>query len=82
MGKSFHQKDGMDFWRKKDSNEVWQWKFIWKLQVPPNIKLFLWKVHSEILPTKSFLKKRIGVQFGDIQCQLCVTFEEDQEHLL
>lgn len=81
-GKQFSKKDGMSLWRKIDSYEDWQWKFIWKLQVPPNIKLFLWKVHSAILPTRSFLRMRIRIQFSDSQFLLCNSAEETKEHLL
>lgn len=60
-GKEFSTKDGLVLWNKSDVNEDWCWNFIWKMQLPPNVKLFLWKVHSPILPTKSFLRGRIGM---------------------
>lgn len=81
-GNKFSTKNGMNLWRKHDCRIDWQWKFILKILDPPNTKLFLWKVHSEILPTNSFLKKRIGDHFTSIVCHLCGQEEEDQIHLL
>lgn len=40
-GKKFTSKEGLEAWRKNESKERWQWNFIWKLQIPPNIKIFL-----------------------------------------
>lgn len=70
-GKKFSTKDGMEVWRSNFSQEKWKWKFIWSLKVPPNIKMFLWKVHFDILPTRAFLKKRIGCNFDDSLCLIC-----------
>lgn len=69
-------------WSKSENQYKWSWKFIWKLHIPPNVKLFLWKVHTEILPTRSLLCRRIGSQFNDSQCVLCGHSEETQEHML
>lgn len=81
-GNMYSTKNGMELWDNKDSKIVWKWKFLWKILVPPNVKLFLWKVHSEILPTISFLKKRVGDQFDSCICQLCSVEEKDQTRLL
>lgn len=36
---------------------VW-WQRLWKLKIPNKIRLFLWRVFFEIVPTNSVLNKR------------------------
>ena len=40
------------------SNQEQFWKSIWKLHIPNKIKMSLWRVCSNALPTKENLKKR------------------------
>lgn len=57
------------------------WKFIWKLKVPMKIKVFLWKVHLNILHTKVFVASR-GIMFDEsICCSLCGKVRETTEHI-
>lgn len=57
------------------------WYFIWKLRIPHKIKLFLWKVHLNIIPTSSFLIKRgIGIASKGL-CAFCDKEDESLEHL-
>ena len=45
------------------------WKCIWKLCIPNKIKLLLWQVCSNALPTKENLKKRKILD--DAKCSAC-----------
>ena len=57
------------------------WSFVWKIKIPQKIKLFLWKLHLNVLPTKSFILNRgVSVVTG-IQCTLCDLMEETVNHL-
>lgn len=47
------------------------WKHIWKLQIPPKIRLFLWSLSHDALPTKTNLFHRHIIL--DIICPLCST---------
>ena len=58
------------------------WKFVWKLKVPQKIKLFLWKVHLGILPTKSLLASRGVISSDNVACSLCRMERETDVHLL
>lgn len=61
--------------------EVVSWSFIWKLRVPHKIKVFLWKVHLDIIPTRFFLLKRGIIPLGMEQCALCSLMIENIDHL-
>ena len=56
------------------------WSSIWKINVPGNIKHFIWKACSNSLPTKENLMKRRVVQ--DTVCQRCSNDSEDVVHSL
>ena len=58
------------------------WEFIWKLRVPHKIKIFLWKLHLNILPTKTFLSARGIILAKGIMCEWCSCSEETTIHLL
>lgn len=81
-GDKFSTKSGLASLDRIEAIADWKWYFIWKIQVPPKVKLFLWKLHSKILPTYSFLRKRINAQFVCDLCQFCLLEVEDQSHLL
>ncbi|KAL0313470.1 UNVERIFIED_CONTAM: hypothetical protein Sradi_5746300 [Sesamum radiatum] len=56
------------------------WSFIWKLDLAPKIKLFLWKAYFRALPTLANLNKRgLRLEGG---CVLCDADEEDTMHIL
>ena len=50
------------------------WKRIWKQRIPNKIKLFLWQVCSNALPTKENLKKRKILD--DAKCSACHSTQE------
>lgn len=47
------------------------WDFIWKLKIPQKIRLFLWKVHSNALPTKDLLASRGILANNETWCPQC-----------
>jgi len=56
------------------------WKTIWRMDAPPRIKLFGWKVGSQILATKVNLATRL--QLIDMRCEICGAMEESDVHAL
>lgn len=62
-------------------SEHMNWNFIWSIKVPAKITIFLWKLHSKVLPTKSFLSDRLGSFLGSSLCSLCKSHNETLNHL-
>nr|POE83460.1 putative ribonuclease h protein [Quercus suber] len=56
------------------------WKRIWKLHIPNKIKMFLWRVCSNALPTMANLKKRKILE--DANCKACHVAEENTLHAI
>ena len=56
------------------------WKIIWKLDVPPRIKLFGWKVAVNALATRVNLSRRIS-SIG-MRCEICGAIKESDIHAL
>nr|POE54017.1 lectin 1 [Quercus suber] len=56
------------------------WKRIWRLRVPNKIKLFLWRVCSNALPTKENLKRRKILD--DAKCCACLSAQESTFHAI
>ena len=56
------------------------WKAIWKLQVPPKIRNFIWRACRNALPTKQVLMRRKIV--ADLICERCKLDMEDAKHAL
>ncbi|KAH0994404.1 hypothetical protein GBA52_018268 [Prunus armeniaca] len=56
------------------------WKNIWKAEVPPKIKNFLWRATHDRLPTAMALHKRKIARTP--LCPICQAHEESIEHLL
>lgn len=57
------------------------WDFIWKLKVPQKIKLFLWKVHLNVLYTKAFLESRSISIEDSSSCAFCEPDKETVVHI-
>ena len=56
------------------------WRKIWKLNVPPKVRTFLWRAYSGCLPIRENLhKKRIRVEQ---RCELCHHHTETIGHVL
>ncbi|XP_019180182.1 PREDICTED: uncharacterized protein LOC109175373 [Ipomoea nil] len=57
-----------------------RWNALWKLEVPPRWKTFLWRAISGILPTMTALaSRRVDVSLA---CLMCLDFNEDVMHCL
>ncbi|XP_019181376.1 PREDICTED: uncharacterized protein LOC109176397 [Ipomoea nil] len=55
------------------------WKKIWNLQIPPNIRNFIWRCFHNMIPTMVSLSHR-GVAV-DVHCPLCHQVPETLHHL-
>jgi len=55
------------------------WQKLWKLDCPPKIKHFLWRLSHNTLAVKNILKRR-GMKI-DTCCSLCQRLDEDGGHL-
>ena len=56
------------------------WKRVWKLHIPNKIKVFLWRVCSNALPTMENLKRRRVLE--DAKCKSCLAAEENTLHAI
>ena len=50
-------------------SSIVQWQKIWKIKAHDRIKMLLWRIRSNMLPTKNNLAKRIGT--SDPNCVFC-----------
>ena len=56
------------------------WRKLWKLNVPPKVRMFLWRACANVLPTKENLnRRRIQV---DPRCEICCQQPKSVGHLL
>ena len=56
------------------------WRRVWKLNVPPKVRTFVWRACANILPTRDNLHRRkLKV---DPRCELCCQHHESTGHLL
>jgi len=55
------------------------WKILWKLKVPPKIKVFWWRVLNEFIPTKNILNRRHIEPVGF--CEWCGSERETIKHI-
>ena len=56
------------------------WRKIWRLNVPPKVRTFLWRACSNCLPTKeNLLKRRVK---GEAKCEICCQKPETASHVL
>ncbi|KAL5764296.1 hypothetical protein ACOSQ2_016890 [Xanthoceras sorbifolium] len=63
-----------------DDVNLWDWRFVWKLKLPPKIHLFLWSLlHGKILTNKHRTVRSMAV---DEICPRCGVGVEDSDHLL
>jgi hypothetical protein len=58
-----------------------QWKSLWKLNLVDRLKLFLWKIAWDIIPTKSRINKVFPIPPTELACPLCKTGEDSLQHL-
>jgi hypothetical protein len=50
-------------------NNLVQWDRIWKLKIHERLKMFLWRVGANLLPTKERISQRFAT--ADLSCILC-----------
>jgi ribonuclease HI len=62
------------------SNNSIFWKSIWKLNLNDRLKLFLWKIAWNILPTKERLSQ-LSITNQDSSCPLCKVADDSLNHL-
>ncbi|KAF8653152.1 hypothetical protein HU200_062598 [Digitaria exilis] len=75
----------MKRWQQENVNRPGQsnddsWKRIWKLDVPPKVRVFWWRVIHEFLPAKHVLHKR-HIEL-EAHCETCGASEESIKHVL
>ena len=58
------------------STPLVDWKKIWKLNTPQRIKMFLWRLGSNVLPTRENISHRL-----DIPDTSCVLYKKELESL-
>ncbi|XP_024172006.1 uncharacterized protein LOC112178017 [Rosa chinensis] len=55
------------------------WGKLWKVNVPPKVRMHAWRLVKGTLPTRAALAKR--VQLSDVRCVYCSNGVEDSLHL-
>lgn len=61
------------------SNKAAVWKGLWRLRIPPKLRIFVWKACRNALAVRHNLqKRRVPVDKG---CVFCAHADETQEHL-
>lgn len=59
------------------------WQKLWKLKVNERLKLGLWKLLWDVIPTKKKIAARVGRrEIEEVRCVLCGGEEETISHLL
>jgi len=70
-------------WKTHDNiatdQPIWQYKWIWKLDIMPKIRIFLWQLCHNALPARGTLLRR-GIQVDPI-CPSCLVDIEDTDHI-
>jgi ribonuclease HI len=56
------------------------WKAVWKMNVPPKVRVFWWRILHKSLPSKAELKRRHIAQEGF--CEVCGDPEESIYHVV
>jgi hypothetical protein len=57
------------------------WKKLWKLNLNDRLKLFLWKIVWDIVPSKSRLNSVFPIPQTDLVCPLCNVEDDSLTHL-
>jgi hypothetical protein len=58
-----------------------QWSLLWKIKLNARLKLLLWKIAWDILPTKSRLNSIFPISAAASFCPLCKSEEDSLHHL-
>lgn len=62
------------------SSDGWVWKAVWRLPVPPKVRVFWWRVLKEFLPARAVLHRRHIDSIA--YCEVCGNPEESIMHVL
>ncbi|KAK2662000.1 hypothetical protein Ddye_000574 [Dipteronia dyeriana] len=80
QGAEFSIKTAFKGYLDAEIMHVWQWHFVWKLKLPPQIQHFLWVLlHGKVLTNKQRCMHGIGF---DASCPKCQSGIENIDHLL
>ena len=79
-GGSYTFKTGYTTLQEVHNQQDWApWKFIWKTESLPKIKIFIWTLlKGKILTSKNLKRKGFS---GPSMCQMCLKEEETIQHL-
>jgi hypothetical protein len=58
-----------------------QWKLLWKLNLNDRLKLFLWKIAWDIVPSRIRLNQVFPINPASLVCPLCKVAEDSLHHL-
>ena len=73
-----HRGTGAEHSRVRDDKRFWS--RIWKLNVPPKVRNFVWRACTDILPTRANLyRRKIPI---DPLCSICKQTDETVEHAI
>lgn len=61
------------------NGEIDFWKKLWKLDYPPKVKYFLWRMSHNTLSVKKVLQRR-AVKIETV-CSICNRLDDDGGHL-
>ena len=62
------------------SSSISWWKFLWRLRIPPKVKLFIWKAVHNWIPTAINLISH-GIKIDPL-CRICLKKVESSIHVL
>ncbi|CAI8614207.1 unnamed protein product [Vicia faba] len=71
-----------------NSTSLWKTSWLWQgvladqFPVLSNIKVFVWRLVQDRVPTRKQFLKRIMLESHDVLCVFCEQHEEDLDHLL
>ena len=75
----FFMKSAMWMCHDLDSSLTWEGNWIWKTNIPPKLKIFLWQIFHNGLPVRgTLLKREMKI---NATCPLCHEDIETFEHL-
>jgi hypothetical protein len=57
------------------------WKLLWKLNLNDTLKLFLWKIAWDIVPSRIRLNQVFPINLASLVCPLCKVAEDSLHHL-
>ncbi|GLT53027.1 hypothetical protein SLA2020_263250 [Shorea laevis] len=63
------------------SLDSFPWKSLWKLRLNDRLKLFLWKIAWDIIPSKARLHAIFPISSNDMACPLCNLAVDSLSHL-